>query len=145
MRRKTVEKEPIKQEIQVQQASGNQPNSSDLKEREKAAKKHSEKIKGLMTDAGTYSFADDAAIESAGLLLALIDEAKELVKTHIQFYAKSGATAISPEINNLRGLMQDYRKFADDLGLTPKSRKKLDIQKKKEVKSSVLELRKKAI
>ena len=144
MRRKTVANEVSKPET-----AENPPEKStkveNLEEREKRAKKHAVKIKKLMTDAGTYSIADDAAIESAGLLLALIDEAKELVKTHIQHYTKSGATAISPEINNLRGLLQDYRKFADDLGLTPKSRKKLDVQKKKEVASSVLALRKKAI
>ena len=144
MRRKTVEKEPEKDQAEPNGQNHGQ-STINLEEREKRAKKHAAKIKKLMIDAGSYSEADDSAIESAGLLLALIDEAKDLVKTHIQHYTKSGATAISPEINNLRGLLQDYRKFADDLGLTPKSRKKLDVQKKKEVTSSVLALRKKAI
>ena len=144
MRRKTVEKEPEKEQTEPNGQNQSQT-TINLAEREKRAKKHANKIKKLMIDAGSYSEADDSAIESAGLLLALIDEAKDLVKTHIQHYTKSGATAISPEINNLRGLLQDYRKFADDLGLTPKSRKKLDVKKKKEVTSSVLALRKKAI
>jgi phage terminase small subunit len=40
-------------------------------------------------------------------------------------------------------LISDFNKIANQLGLTPYSRKKLGVERKKETKSSILELRKK--
>jgi phage terminase small subunit len=76
------------------------------------------------------------------LILTMLDQAKKELEKYVQIYP-TGATNISPELNNVRGLIGDFNKIANQLGLTPASRKRLGIEKKKEVKSSILELRKK--
>jgi phage terminase small subunit len=81
-------------------------------------------------------------IEQAALILTMLDQAKKELEKYVQIYP-TGATNISPELNNVRGLIGDFNKIANQLGLTPASRKRLGIEKKKEVKSSILELRKK--
>lgn len=111
---------------------------------QKVNKKHIDFIKKSMIESGIYAPADDKSIEQAALILTMLDQAKEELESYVQTFA-TGATNVSPEMANVRGLISDFNRIAAQLGLTPMSRKKLDIQKKKEVKSSVLELRKKAI
>lgn len=106
-------------------------------------KKHYNKLRKLVETTGQYlPQVDDMIIEHGALILDMIDDAKKELGEHIQVFS-TGARQISPEVNNLRGLLQDFQKVANQLGLTPASRKKLGVEKKKEVKSSVLELRKK--
>jgi phage terminase small subunit len=105
-------------------------------------KKHILDIKKAMQDANLYEKSDDKIIEQAALLLTMLDRAKEELANYVQVFP-TGATNVSPEMNNVRGLISDFNKLANQLGLTPYSRKKLGVEKKKEVKASILELRKK--
>jgi P27 family predicted phage terminase small subunit len=109
---------------------------------QKVNKKHIDSIRKSMEEIGTYNQVDDKMIEQAALILTMLDQAKKELEKYVQIYP-TGATNISPELNNVRGLIGDFNKIANQLGLTPASRKRLGIEKKKEVKSSILELRKK--
>lgn len=79
-----------------------------------------------MAEAGIYAPVHNTLIEHAAVTLAMIDTAKKQVKQvgQIQKF-KTGARQISPEINNLRGLLADFRKYADQLGMSPGSLQKL--------------------
>jgi len=105
-------------------------------------KKHFNKLKKLIEETGQYMPADDIAISHAAKILDMIDTAEKELDEHIQVFS-SGARQIAPEVNNLRGLMADFQKCATQLGLTPAARRKMGVEKKKQVKSSILELRKK--
>lgn len=109
---------------------------------QKINKRHVNSIKQSMQDAGIYNSADDKMIEQAALILTMLDQAKKELESYVQVFP-TGATNVSPEMTNVRGLVSDFNRIASHLGLTPASRKKLGVEKKKEVKSSVLELRKK--
>ena len=111
---------------------------------QKINKKHIHSITKAMKDSGIYTPADDKMIEQAALILTMLDQAKKELDSYVQVFA-TGAANVSPEMANVRGLVSDFNRIASHLGLTPASRKKLDVQKKKEVTSSVLALRKKAI
>jgi hypothetical protein len=106
----------------------------------KEIKKHFDRIKQVMEQAGTYAFTDDIVIEHAAETLALIDTARTLVKDQMQVFP-TGAVQIAPQVNNLRGLLADFRKYADDLGLSPAARKKLDIKIKPQKQSALSALR----
>lgn len=109
---------------------------------QKIDKKHIDAITDAVKSAGVYEKSDDKIIEQAALLLTMIDRAKKELQDYVQVF-QTGAANVSPQMANVRGLVSDFNKIAAQLGLTPASRKKLGIEKKKEVKSSVLELRKK--
>lgn len=106
------------------------------------AKKYIKKIREAVKETGRYNPADEMIIEHAALTLAHIDQAKKDVEKQgmIQVF-KTEARQIAPEINNLRGLMADFRKYCDDLGLSPAARNRLDIQIKEKKTSSLRSLR----
>lgn len=107
-------------------------------------KAHYDKILESVKRTGRYNEADNVLIEHAALTLSLIEKAnKELKKSGMIQTFKTGAKQIAPEINNLRGLLADFRKYCDDLGLSPAARKSLDIQIVEEKKvSRIMQLRK---
>ena len=99
-------------------------------------RKYFKDIKKQMEEAGIYSPVTDTVIEHAAVTLVLIDTAKGLLKTKGQIQSfKTGARQISPEVNNLRGLLSDFRKYAETLGLTPASLQKLGGKSEKEEES----------
>lgn len=106
------------------------------------AKKYIEQIRAAVKETGRYIPADEFIIEHAALTLAHIEQAKKQVDRMgmIQVF-KTDARQIAPEINNLRGLMADFRKYCDDLGLSPAARNRLDIQIKEKKTSSLRSLR----
>ena len=106
------------------------------------AKKYIEQIRAAVKETGRYNLADEMIIEHAALTLAHIEQAKKQVDRMgmIQVF-KTEARQIAPEINNLRGLMADFRKYCDDLGLSPAARNRLDIQIKEKKTSSLRSLR----
>lgn len=96
-------------------------------------KKYFRQIKKVLVDISVYSPADDFTIQQAAEVLHKRDKAKELVDKAGQIQSfKTGARQISPEINNWRGLNQDFLKYAALLGLTPVARLKLNALEKKE-------------
>lgn len=105
-------------------------------------KKYIEQIRAAVKETGRYIPADEFIIEHAALTLAHIEQAKKQVDRMgmIQVF-KTDARQIAPEINNLRGLMSDFRKYCDDLGLSPAARNRLDIQIKEKKVSSLHSLR----
>lgn len=108
-------------------------------------KKYFNRIKEAMQSAKIYSDVNDIVIEHAAVTLAMIDTAKKAVKTKGQIQNfKTGARQISPEVNNLRGLMSDFRKYADTLGLTPSALQKLGGKEEEEEapKMSIMRLAK---
>jgi phage terminase small subunit len=109
---------------------------------QKIDKKHIAAIRKAMEDNGLYQKSDVKIIEQGALLLTMLDRAKEELEQYVQVFP-TGATNVSPEMGNVRGLISDFNKIANQLGLTPYSRKKLGVERKKETKSSILELRKK--
>ena len=108
-------------------------------------KKYVKSVKAAVESTGLYTSADDIVIEQAALLLTMIDKAREEVENYIQVFP-TGAEQIAPQVNNLRGLVSDFQKVAMQLGLTPASRKKLQIEpaKKEQPKSPLMALMKKA-
>lgn len=112
----------------------------------KNQKKHFTNLKKLVDATGQYLPAvDDIGLEHAAILLDMIDTAKEQVAEHIQVFP-TGARQIAPEVNNLRGLLADFSKMADKLGLSPAARKKMGVEVKKEKpKSALMAMRRKAL
>ena len=94
-------------------------------------KVYQKKIKDITVEQGTYTPADDFIIEQAAAVLAQIDIArKELNKAgHIQEFS-TGAKQIAPELNSWRGLLNDFQRYADLLGLSPKSRARMGVETK---------------
>ena len=96
-------------------------------------KKFFNQIKEAMTEAGIYAPIHDVLIGHAALTLAQIETAKKLVKQSGQIQKfKTGARQISPEATNLRHLLSDFRKYADQLGMSPGSLQKLGGKEEKE-------------
>jgi P27 family predicted phage terminase small subunit len=110
----------------------------------KQEKAYFEKIKTALEYQGNYSPVDDLLIQHAAETLYQLDlSRKELDKTGRVQKFKTGATQISPELNNWRGLKQDFMKYCDQLGLSPKARKSIGIEaKKKELPKNPFKLRK---
>lgn len=106
---------------------------------EVALPEYIDRIKQACHETGKYSAADDLIIEHAALILMYIDQARQQVVTEglVQTF-KTGAKNISPEINNLRGLLKDFRDYCDDLGLSPAARKRLEIQLEEKPKYSAI-------
>jgi len=89
---------------------------------------HAARIRELCRKTGKYSEADEVIIEHAALTLLYIDKARvEVQAAGLVQEFKTGAKNTSPELGNLRGLLKDFREYCDDLGLSPKARKRLDI------------------
>jgi P27 family predicted phage terminase small subunit len=109
-------------------------------------KKYFNQIKTAMQEAGIYSAPNDTLIEHAALTLVMIDAAKQAVKKQGQIQKfKTGARQISPEVNNLRGLLSDFRKYAETLGLSPATLQKLggkDDKEEEAPKVSIMRLAK---
>jgi len=110
-------------------------------------RKYYNRIKKGMVDAGIYTDINDSVIEHAAVTLSLVDDAKAAVEKSGQIQTfKTGAKQIAPEVNNLRGLMSDFLKYADKLGLTPGALQKLGGETKEEpieAKFSIMSLAKK--
>lgn len=107
-----------------------------------ATEKYFGELKATLERAGLYTYADETVVRHAAKTLALIEEAEVLLEQHghLQFF-QTGAIQIHPAINNYRGLLSDFRRYADDLGLSPGARRKLNVTIKKEVKSALAALR----
>ena len=105
-------------------------------------------IKKAMTEAGVYNPATDVVIEHAAVTLSMIDDAKKAVNESGQIQTfKTGAKQIAPEVNNLRGLLSDFLKYADKLGLTPGAMQKLGggiEEEKPDTKLSIMSFAKKS-
>ena len=84
-------------------------------------RKYYNRIKASMKSTGVYNSAYDIIIEHAAKTLNLIDLAAIDLDDNglIQTYSKSDARQSSPELNNYRGLLLDFQKYAGMLGLTP--------------------------
>lgn len=110
-------------------------------------RKYYNRIKKGMVAAGIYTDINDSVIEHAAITLSLVDDAKAAVEKSGQIQTfKTGAKQIAPEVNNLRGLMSDFLKYADKLGLTPGALQKLGGETKEEpieAKFSIMSLAKK--
>lgn len=106
-------------------------------------KKHAKAIREAVQHTGHYTEADEIVINQAALILTMIDQAQKEVTQFIQVFP-TGAEQISPQVNNLRGLIADFQKIAMQLGLTPAARRKLGIEpvRTEKPKSSLMALRK---
>lgn len=103
----------------------------------KTQRKYYGQIKKELELIGTYSPADEMLIEDAAYCRQLVEEARQIVESkdiedrHLQHFPKTGSVQINPAMNNLRGLQQDWIKYCDVLGLSPKARKALAIDSAK--------------
>jgi phage terminase small subunit len=110
----------------------------------KTVKKYETEIRKAVQATGRYTEADETLIRDAALVRLFIDQAIEEVEAlegFMQVFEKTKARQIAPEINNLRGLMSDYRKYCNELGLSPSAREKMDIKVSEKKASSLRSLR----
>lgn len=110
---------------------------------EKKQRKYYNIIKKQLEQLGLFDQADDLVLQDAARCRVLIDEAEEIVNSmegnarHLQVFP-TGATQISPAMNNLRGHQADWRAYCSELGLSPKARKSMDTAKSKPAATSRL-------
>lgn len=86
-------------------------------------------IEGALIDLGLYETADDHLIELTALSLKLAyDSYKDMAENGYAQTFKTGVRQVSPEYTVWSKSIEEYRRLARELGLSPKARQELQSQ-----------------
>lgn len=102
----------------------------------KQQRKYYNLIKKQLEQLDLLNSADDLIIQDAARCRMLIDEAAQIIDDyegamrHLQVFP-TGAVQITPAMNNLRGHQADWRAYCNELGLSNKGRKAMEMKERK--------------